>query len=139
MSQSVPGLERESISRLLCSLVISCVCCAAASYGFAARGCPGIIVPPQQLLRVDLPDEGRIIGMLLLGAFFVSLILYDLVSGVRYLCGLDSQLNDIKFRPGHGGSWRGAPPAPLPIEVKFIVYPCMLMVAIFWPITNCRR
>ncbi len=130
MSQSVPNPERGSTTRLLCSFVISCVCYSASAYEVAELNCPGIIVAPQELLRVNLPEEGQIIGGLFFGAVLLTPMLYDVISGVRFLRGLDSQLDDIKLRPGRGGSWKN-PPTPLPIKAKVFIYFFMLILAIF--------
>jgi hypothetical protein len=87
-------------------------------------------VAPQQLIRANLPGEGQIIGALFFGAFFVSLMIYDVISGVLFVSGFDSQLSDIEVRPGRGGSWKD-PPVPVRIKAKVFIYLLMLIFAIF--------
>jgi hypothetical protein len=45
--------------------------------------------------------------------------------------GFDSQLSDIKVRPGRGGSWKD-PPVPVRIKAKVFIYLLMLIFAIFF-------
>jgi hypothetical protein len=139
-SQSSRRSTEGSPKRLLVSLLISYLCCFVASYELAVHKCPGSILGIGPLIDQDWRTDKQLIGALFMGSFFIAMIVHDIISGIRFRCGLDSELNDLKLRPGHGGSYRkGNTTFPISRRGRFILYALLFMIAMLFVVHVAPR